>query len=346
MLRTLKHAFNSPRLLALKATSAASAVTVNISPDEIVSAVSASAGKAVLTVGDVFQRPGVCVGTPFDNVGASGALLINADPTYAVLDFLTHDGTSADDGSFNALVLGYDSDESDYTPFGDQNAPFHVKNNWNSARIEVFKITPDATTPVINIGSAKATLTRNGAGDYTVTFLRPFSSDNVIAVATPIKGTIAHAHIVSCSATAVRLVVGSGGSGNDAAPFYLIVQGSDNPSIGARERKVTKVTDRLPRLVAGHIAYSGGTPSIVDGTGDFTVADTNTGIVTITLVNPFEREPVVVANQDAVGNVTVGAAATSSTIILECFNAAGTNTDPADLHFFCIGSDDPTEYAI
>ena len=99
-------------------------------------------------------------------------------------------------------------------------------------------------------------------------------------------------------------------------------------------------------MIAGHIAYSAGTPSIVCGTGDFTIADTGTGIVTITLVNPFLREPIVLANQNTAGNVTVGAAASVSEIILECFNAAGTNTDPADIHFMAFGFDDATEYAI
>ena len=341
MLRTLKHAFNSPRLLAVKATSDAGACTVNISPDDIATAASASTGKAYLTLGDVFNRAGVNVGTPFQSVGASGALLIDADPTFAVNSFITHNGTIPDDGAFNAFILGYDSQDSDYLSF----VPFHVKNAWNSPRIELFKITPHATTPVINVGSEKATLTRNGVGDYTVTFTRPFSSDNVVAVAKVIKTSIAHEHIVSCSALAVRVLVGTAGAASDAAPFYLAVQGSDNPQYGSRHRKVTKVSDRMPRLIAGQVAYSAGVPSIVCGTGDFAVADTGTGVLTVTYTTPFLREPIVLANQNAAGNVTVHSSSASE-LVLDCWNAAGAATDPADIHFMVFGFDDAEEYAI
>lgn len=348
MLRALKHAFVSPRLLGVKATSASSVCTVNISPDDIASAASASTGKSYLTLGDVFSRNG-CVncGSPFSvSVGASGALLIDADPTYAVQSFLTHDGTNPDDGAFNAFILGYDSTQTDYLAYGKQLAPFTVKNAWNAARIELFKVTPHATTPTINIGGGKATLIRNGAGDYTLTFKRPFSSDNVIAAASVISTTIAHNHIVSCSATAVRVLVGASGSGSDSNAFYVVVQGSDNPQYGARHRKTTRCSDRYPRLVAGQVEWSAGTPSIKTGTGDFTIADTGTGVVTVTFANPFLREPMVLVNQNKAGNCTVNAAAGVSSIVLNAFNAAGAATDPDDMHFMVFGYDDALEYAI
>ena len=346
MLRTLKHAFNAPRLLAVKATSSGGSCTVNISPDDIIAAASASTGKSYLTLGDSFQRPGVCVGSPFQSVGASGALLIDADPTAFIQSFLTHDGTSADDGAFNAFILGYDSQDSDYIAYGKQLAPFEVYNAWNSPRIELFKVTPHATTPVINIGSSKATVTRNGTGDYTITLLRPFASDNVVAAVGVIGTTIFHNHIVSCTASAVRVLIGTAGSGSDGAPFYLVIQGSDNPQYGSRHRKVTKVSDRKPRLIAGHIAVSGGTPSIVCGTGDFTIADTGTGVCTVTFVNPFLREPICLLNKNTAGNCTFNAAAAVDGLVLNSFNAAGAAADPADYHFMAFGFDDATEYAI
>ncbi len=346
MLRTLKHAFNAPRLLGVKATSAAGACTVNISSDDIYSAASATTGKAYLTLGETFSRPGVTCGTPFQSVGASGALLIDADPTISLASFLTHDGTNPDDGAFNAFILGYDSTEYDYIGYGSQLAPFPVLSNWFSPRIELFKITPHATTPTIDIGGAKATLTRNGVGDYTITFERPYSSDNVVAAVGMIKSTIAHAHIVSCTALAVRVLVGTGGAASDAAPFYLVVKGSDNPYPGSRGHIAAKVSDRKPRLIAGHIAYNAGVPSIVRGTDDFTVADTGTGICTVTFTNPFLREPVCLGNQNSAGNVTFNAAASVSGLVLNGFNAAGAATDPADFHFMAFGYDDASEYAI
>lgn len=347
MLRTLKHAFNSPRLLGVKATSDAGACTVNISPDDIITAASASTGKAYLTLGDSFQRAGVNCGSPFStSVGASGALLIDADPTEFIQSFKTHDGTNPDDGAFNAFILGYDSQITDYIAYGSQLAPFKTYNAWNSARLELFKITPHATTPVISIGNSRATLTRNATGDYTITLKRPFSSDNVIAAVGVIGTTIFHNHIVSCTASAVRVLVGTAGSGSDGAPFYLVIQGSDNPQYGSRHRKVTKVSDRKPRLIAGQISYSAGTPSIVCGTGDFTIVDTGTGVCTVTFVNPFLREPICLLNKDTAGNATFNAAAAVSGLVLNSFNAAGAAADPGDYHFMAFGFDDATEYAI
>lgn len=346
MLRALKHSFNSPRILGVKATSLSGACTVNISPDDISAAASATAGKAYLTLGDSFQREGVCCGSPFNSVGNSSSLLIDADPTYAVQSFKTHDGTNPADGAFNAFILGYDSNASDYVAYGPQLAPFTVKNAWNSPRIELFKVTPHATTPVISIGAGKATLTRNDTGDYTITFKKAFAASEVIAACLPICATAAFAQPVSCSATAVRVLASAAGSASDANPFYVVIQGSDNPQYGSRHMRTTRVSDRLPRLIAGHIAYSAGTPSIVCGTGDFTIADTGTGVLTVTFVNPFKREPIVLGNQDAVGTVTANAAASVDTLILDAWNTAGAATDPGDLHFMAFGYDSADEYAI
>lgn len=348
MLRALKHAFSSPRLLGLKATTTGgSACTVGISPDDFYSATCDAAGRAILTFKDTFARTPICCGSPFSSdVGASGALLVESDPTALLATLRTHDGTNGDNGSFNAFILGYDDYNTDYLAYGAQLAPFAVKNAWNSPRIELFKVTPHATTPTIDIGGGKATLTRNGVGDYTITFKRPFSSDNVIAAGMVIKTTAAHFHVVSCTALAVRVLVGAAGSASDAAPFYLVIQGSDNPQYGTQQRKVTRVSDRLPRLIAGHVSWSAGTPSIIKGTGDFTIVDTGTGVLTVTLVNPFAREPLVIANKDTAGLVTLNAAADTDEVVFNAFNGAGAAADPADLHFMIFGYDAVDEYAI
>lgn len=347
MLRALKHAFNSPRLMGFKATSDTDVCTVNIGTDDVYSAASASAGKSYLTLADVFNRVPIVVASPEKNDNnTSGAALIDADPTISLLSLKTHDGTNPLDGALYALCLGYDSQDSSYYAYGRQSAPFTVKNSWNSARLEVFKVTPHATTPAINIGAAKATLTRNDTGDYTITFKRPFASDNVVAVGLGISATASHFHIVSTSATAVRVIIGASGSGSDDAPFYLVVQGSDNPQYGARHRKTTHVSDRLPRIIAGHVSYTTGTPAIVTGTGDFTITDTGTGVLTVAFAVPFAREPIVLATQDAAGFVNAGAAADEEEVALNIFDTSSVAADPADIHFVVIGFDDADEYAV
>lgn len=357
MLRALKHAFTSPRLLAFKATSAGGACTVNIGQDDVYSAASSSTGRSYLTLGDVFSRPGIVCGSPGSpSIGASGALLIEADPTISLLSLLTHDGTNPDDGVCFALALGYDSlltdyhtlrnSSEDYIGENAKNVPHTVKSSWNAPRLEIFKITPHATTPVINRGGGKATLTRNNAGDYTITFKRPFASDNVVAAACVISASAAGHHIVSTSALSVRVLVNVAGTGSDANPFYVVVKGSDNPQYGARHRRTARISERLPRLIAGHIAYSGGTPSIVCGTGDFTLIDTGTGQVTVIPTQSFAGEPILLGNQDAAGLVTAEPGAAKDGWTYDMFNGAGAATDPADLHFMAFGYDDAVEYAV
>lgn len=347
MLRALRNSFVSPRLGGFVATSVGGAsCTVSVGADDVASAACTAAGRSYLTLADVFARQPVVVGTPLStNVGAQGAVLIEADPTISLLSLRTHDGTSGDDGTLHALMIGWDSEESNRLAYGQQDAPFTVKDSICAPRYEVFKVTPHATTPAINIGSAKATLTRNAAGDYTVSLKRPYSSDEVVAVALPISTTAAHIHIVSATATAVRVLVGASGTGNDDAPFYLIVRGSDNPTPSGRHRKTARVSDRLPRIIGGHVAYTGGTPAIVRGTGDFTIGDTGTGVLTVTWAKAPAREPIVVASKNTAGLVTLNAAASTTTAVLNAFNGAGAAADPDDIHFIAIMFDDADEYS-
>lgn len=348
MLRALKNAFIAPRLIGFTATSASgTSCTVGVGADDSVSAACDAAGRSYITLADPFSRVPVVVGSPLlDNVGASGAVLIDADPTISVLKLRTHDGTNGDNGTLHALALGFDSADTSYLAWGRQFAPFTVKDTICAPRYEVFKVTPHATTPAINIGSAKATLTRNDTGDYTITFKRPFASDSVVAVASVIAATAAHNHIVSATATAVRVLVGAAGSASDDNPFYLVVRGSDSPVPGARHQKTARLSDRLPRIVAGHVQYSAGTPTINVGTGDFTIVDTGTGVLTVAWVNPPEREPIVLVNKNSAGLCTLNAAADTTGCVLNAFNGAGAAADPADLHFMAFMFDDPTEYAL
>lgn len=346
MLRAIKHAFASPRINAFKATSLTGACTVGIGQDDVYSAASASAGKSYLTLRETFSRAPIVVATPVkavDNV--SGAALIDADPTISLLSLKNHDGTNPLDGALHAFAIGYDSDDSSYYGWGRQNAPFSLKSSWNAARFEVFEIEYNDPTIVVNIGSHRATVTRNGAGDYTITFKRPFASDNVVVGVSALADVRAQAFVVSASATAVRVFVGIAGTGNDDLGVMVVVKGSDNPQYGYGHHKTARASDRLPRVVAGHISYSTGTPSITKGTGDFTVVDTGTGILTVDFVNPFARSPVVLVSQDIAGNVVVFDYDVDG-LILNAFNNSGVLADPGDLHFMAFGFDDTNEYAI
>lgn len=50
-----------------------------------------------------------------------------------------------------------------------------IKSEQRAERRMTFVIDADATTPVILVGSYQGSLTRNGAGDYTLTLNEPFA---------------------------------------------------------------------------------------------------------------------------------------------------------------------------
>lgn len=349
MLRALRDTFNSPRIMGFKATSLSGACTVNIGKDDVYSKASASAGKSYLTLADVFQRTPVVVGTPvYSAPQASGSLLIDADPTISLLSLKNHDGTNPLDGSFHALVHGHDSQDASFYNYGGSKAPFTVKSSWNSPRFEIFKVLPDASAPSLQVGAGKATLRRNGVGDYTITFLRPFSSDNVIALSCPQifgYGYKYGMHIVSTSATAVRVIQTDTGTPVEDRAFYVVVKGSDNPQYGGRHRKTARVSDRMPRIIAGHVQYSAGVPSIKVGTGAFTIQDSGVGNLQVDFTDEFERIGAVIVNQNKPGYAYPVSVSTSS-FSMTTGDITGAATDPDDIHFMVFGYDDADEYAI
>lgn len=91
-------------------------------------------------------------------------------------------------------------------------------------RMIAMKVTGTGTA-AINIGSFEASITDNGVGDYTLTFVKPFAR-TPIAVASCMTATC-YAEISSCSATAVRVLTKSNANAATDAVFNLIVQGFD-----------------------------------------------------------------------------------------------------------------------
>lgn len=53
-----------------------------------------------------------------------------------------------------------------------------VESSQRKVRLEMFQV--NGTTPVINIGSTRATLTDNGAGDWTLTLQEPSQRTPVV----------------------------------------------------------------------------------------------------------------------------------------------------------------------
>jgi hypothetical protein len=83
-----------------------------------------------------------------------------------------------------------------------------------------------------------------------------------------------------------------------------------------------KSTQRLPRQLALKVNGVGGSPSILIGGFDATLADNGTGDYTLTFAKPFARDPVVVAScVTATCYAEVAASSATSVQILTKSNA-------------------------
>ena len=92
-------------------------------------------------------------------------------------------------------------------------------------------------------------------------------------------------------------------------------------------------------VVSGRITYTTGVPALVCNDESATLADTNTGIATLTFGDPFLTAPAVVATYRkgteaaTANNLVVIDSVTTTTVVFRFKNdAAGTNStaDPAD----------------
>lgn len=81
-------------------------------------------------------------------------------------------------------------------------------------------------TSSLVVGSKDATLAKNGTGDYTITFAKPFARAAIAVGSVITAGSVLE--IAACSATAVQVLckANTGGAAADT-DFYLIVQGFD-----------------------------------------------------------------------------------------------------------------------
>lgn len=101
-----------------------------------------------------------------------------------------------------------------------------VKTQVLRPRQLVFRV--DGTgTASIEEGQFAATLTDNGTGDYTITFVNPFTRI-IAAVATALEGANLSAEVDTLSTTAVRVKFTNNSDAAVDTKFSLFVFGSDS----------------------------------------------------------------------------------------------------------------------
>ena len=99
-----------------------------------------------------------------------------------------------------------------------------IKATQRLPRQLAFKVTGTGTV-AIAIGQFDGTLVKNGTGDYTLTFSKPFAR-SPICVASCQTATC-YAEIAAASSTSVQVLTKSNANAATDAVFHLIVQGYD-----------------------------------------------------------------------------------------------------------------------
>lgn len=101
-----------------------------------------------------------------------------------------------------------------------------VKSTQRLPRQLCFKVTGTGTA-AISIGAKQATLVDNGTGDYTLTFVQPFSRSPVV-VATSATATT-YCEVKTATATAINILTkATADNAATDAVFHVIVQGFDS----------------------------------------------------------------------------------------------------------------------
>ncbi len=338
MLRELKNAHYNPLLASYEfATTGTPTVTTSIGAGDVFSISRPTAGQPVPVLKTAYTGVApIMVGTG-GTAAANGAYVTisGAQGTTTLIPGLVTSAGVATDGSMEILSFGWQSSDRNLC------APQLVKTTKNHSRVIWGKFT--GATPTVDFGKKEFTIVRTAQGSYTITFLRPFARVPVItAFCVSTGGANRVARISSKSVSGCTVLVHNQTPSSADSVFYLVVVGVDSADETWGLRYPIRNSQRLPRIVAGRITYSGGVPSITVGTGDFTIADTGTGDCTITFTKPFAREPAILANSRALR--TQGHTVTASSARILTYSAGAVATDPTSFDFLAIGSDDLTDY--
>lgn len=345
MLRSLKTPNTGARLLGFAGTTAASAAnTIQIGSEEGTFTNATSDEQLDLALEFQYEQAPIVVCTPGADIADGGTAHLAADPAISGFGTVTVNGSAAADvGSVNAIAVGWDDRET-VAQGGKNQLQWGVRGtSRRRTRIVAGQV---SSAGGVAIGGSTFTVADNGTGDHTITLTDALGRDPII-VATPVDTTAGYsARVETVAPGSFQVLTFDGADAAVDTGFNFFCLGWDSPD----EHKVLKgsvieVPHRKPRLLAFHIAYSAGTPSLVKGSEYGTVADTALGQATLTFTESFDREPVVIASAGTSTNPWVSIGTSSSTAVrVDAAGATGTAGDPDDLHVLVLGYDDATEY--
>lgn len=353
MLRDIRSSFLKPRLIALKYTTASSAVTIN---EGVGSAAitSAATGSGVITISRAFARRPICVANASSaNIAAGGfvAGTANLYPTSSTHTLKTVDSSAtADDGTCHAVFLGYDYRDS----LRYSRRTNVVRGELDLTRVLAFRVNTAGSGSVTINARNVSVLTRNGTGDITLSFRKAFAHTGVVAIATAVLDTGQIVMIGSTSSNSITLksFTNGGTTAADAIINCIVIGDDQGGGQGPTERVAATpaMTDqRKPVLFGYSTIYAAGVPGYDLNSGDATLADTATGRTTFTFREKFAREAIVCAMPIANTGVQCCTIDTSSATGFEVKQFDSSNnladcTNTSGFQLIGIGFDDSTEY--
>lgn len=347
MLREVKSKHVKPRLVPFRYNTAAISTQAGQVGYGDYTAASGGTGILTLTHRDGFSRVGMALvaGNPAD--GGYVSLNDTAGQKNAFACTGRSEAGTATATTIEGFTYGWDS--TDLSISKDQ----RVACTLNDPRIVWGKIT--GSSGAVASGTGDFSCTRASAGDYTITFKRPFTSVPVVLVTGIDTSAAATASIKQSlstrTASSVRIIIAPNSATPADEDFYIVAVGQDSKSDSGRNRNPLQNSQRKPRIVAAQIVNTAGTWSWgVGGTTgalDFasTITDNGAGDFSITLQDKFAREPAIILSTTT-QRCQVHSFVNSTGVLRVLTKAANdTNTDVTGItNIFMIGTDDISEY--
>lgn len=342
MLREVKNAHPSPMAQSYSITTTATpSITAPIGTGDAASLTRASAGVFTVGLKNAYGTTGPILALTAGVAAANGSqpVITTAQTNSSLPISLLNTAGSGVDGTTEAWAFGWR---------GNPQVPGMaqvVAGSKDRERIIFCKV--NGTTGAIVFGRTDFTCTRTAQGVLSFTIKRAFARTPVVLATSVIANATGQRIPKLTAKSASSFTVETRDRGPnlfDASFVYIVAVGVDSAEETCSELMALRSSQRKPRIVAGRVTYSGGTPSVTIGAGDFTVADTGTGVCTVTLTKPFAREMAVFGAGRST-RISLESSASASSFVLNSISAsAGTLADPTSFDFIAIGSDDLTEY--
>lgn len=334
MLRTIQSNRIRPRILAYSIDSSTSPATIGIGAADISSSVRNGTGDVSLVYRQPFRRAGIVVGSIGSNITDGGYFTTDTVPTTTTAKCLSlNGGAGGVNGLSDALILGWDSDNTDLPIL--QNVDAAIDN------CVLIGMAVTGSSGALTIGTKDATSVRNGTGDYTLTFRKGFGRTPIIAVCCQNAATHV-AKVAAKSAESVQIKTFTAAAAAADCNFHIFVFGTLSRQETGRTFSPVMTSQRKPRLIGLRIINTAGTPSASIGSNDVAVTDGGTGNYTLTFARPFKRTPIVVATASA--SLMCSTIAVSSTAVnVFVADSAGSASD-GGCDLLILGFDDASEY--